>query len=90
MDNKKGWFSSEVLKALGWMAIFATPFILYFGDKYVELSVRVAAIDASQLKADDLKGLREDIRHAIKDALSQVESRIQSDEARISNLEARK
>lgn len=93
MDDKKtwkGWFSTEILKALMWFIVISSPATGYFFTKYIELEVSVARIEASAVKADDLKNLRDDIRHAIQDGNKAITERLASDENRISNLEVRK
>ena len=95
-DDKgiKSWFDRQVLKALAWFCVLtlpiAIPTALYLGEKYVELNVKIATIEATAIKADDMKALRDDIRHAIRDGNQAIADRLKSDEDRIGSLENRK
>jgi hypothetical protein len=91
-----GWFDSAVLKGLAWACIPCLTVFLFLSDKYLDMRDKYAAVQlelARAVKSEDLTKFeaqfREDMRHAVKDAMAPIEARIISDELRMAALEVR-
>lgn len=95
-----GWFDDKVLKALAWSLIPMVTMFVYLTERYVDIKVTQGdTVRTEELKAlsrqmhdeftSQSNSIHDDIRHAVKDAITSVESRLASDEARMSAIEGR-